>query len=197
MLDRDPLALDADEMRRIGHLTVDLLVDRWLADGPAVVRATADELYARIAGDPPEEAEGFDATLERLAADVLPYAMRNDHRGFLGFIAQRRLGRQSHGDRVRAGEQGWDDERRSRRLCERPVPLVDPASGACARIPPRPAPGRPDGCDLQDESGHGRSTHRAGSRPRSATAPRRGERGRNQHGRDRPASGAGRRLCGK
>jgi glutamate/tyrosine decarboxylase-like PLP-dependent enzyme len=86
MLDRDPLALDADEMRRIGYRTVDLLVERLLADGPAVVRATTDELYARIAGDPPEAPEGFDVALERLAADVLPYAMRNDHRGFLGFI---------------------------------------------------------------------------------------------------------------
>lgn len=82
----DPLALSASEMRRIGHLTVDLLVDRLLADGPAVVRATPSELEARIAGPPPDAPEGFDAALEALARDVLPFAMRNDHRGFLGFI---------------------------------------------------------------------------------------------------------------
>lgn len=82
----DPLALSAGEMRRIGHLTVDLLVERMLADGPAVVRAAPAELEARLAGPPPEAPAGFDAALEALAQDVLPYAMRNDHHGFLGFI---------------------------------------------------------------------------------------------------------------
>ena len=82
----DPLALSRDEMRRIGYLTVDLLVERVLAEGPAVVRASAADLRARIAGPPPEAPEGFEAALERLARDVLPYAMRNDHPGFLGFI---------------------------------------------------------------------------------------------------------------
>ncbi|MGL6278680.1 MAG: hypothetical protein ACRC50_03895 [Gaiella sp.] len=47
----DPLALDADEMRRIGYLTVDLLVGRILEDGPARQRTTAAELARRL-GDP-------------------------------------------------------------------------------------------------------------------------------------------------
>ena len=82
----DPLALDAEEMRRIGYRTVDMLVRRILDEGPANVRIRADELTDRIAGPPPEEPLGYDAALDWLERDVLPYAMRNDHPGFLGFI---------------------------------------------------------------------------------------------------------------
>jgi glutamate/tyrosine decarboxylase-like PLP-dependent enzyme len=85
-LDRDPLRLSADEMRRVGYRTIDLLVERLLADGPVVARAAPDELAQRVGGPPPEEPEGFDLALEALARDVLPFAMRNDHPGFLGFI---------------------------------------------------------------------------------------------------------------
>lgn len=82
----DPLALDPEEMRRVGYRTIDLLVQRIAEDGPPNVRIEADELLRRLGGPPTEEPLGFDAALERLERDVLPFAMRNDHPGFFGFI---------------------------------------------------------------------------------------------------------------
>ncbi len=74
-------------MRRLGYRTVDMLVDR-LTDAsiPPLRRATPAEMRARLAGPPPEQAEGFDAVLAQLAEDVLPFASRGDHPGFLAFV---------------------------------------------------------------------------------------------------------------
>jgi aromatic-L-amino-acid/L-tryptophan decarboxylase len=86
----DPLALDALAMRRLGHATVDMLVDRLTFDRddpwPALRRATPEQMAARVSGPPPAVGEPFDALLARLAADVLPYTSRTDHPRYFAFI---------------------------------------------------------------------------------------------------------------
>src|SRR5438046_7155557 len=73
-------------MRELGYRTVDFLVDALTEDGPPLRRADAAELRARLAGPAPEEGEPYEAALERLARDVLPYRSRGEHPGFLAFI---------------------------------------------------------------------------------------------------------------
>ena len=72
----DPLALDAEQVRQMGYRVVDLLVDRIarLADGPVLQTATREEMAAKLAEPSPPEGRDFDSLLERLDADVLPWA---------------------------------------------------------------------------------------------------------------------------
>jgi aromatic-L-amino-acid/L-tryptophan decarboxylase len=84
---RDPLALDAETMRRLGRLTVDRLVERWSdRDAPPLRRATPDEMRARLSGPAPDEPEPYEELLQRLLDDVLPFASRGDHPGFFAFV---------------------------------------------------------------------------------------------------------------
>ena len=83
-----PLAMDADAMRRAGYATVDALVAR-LADpeaDPVLRRASAADMRARLGGPPPEQPAGYGAVLARVLADVLPFAARTDHPGYLAFV---------------------------------------------------------------------------------------------------------------
>src|SRR6516165_4360635 len=83
-----PLAMDAETMRRAGYATVDALVAR-LADpeaDPVLRRADAAGLRARLGGPPPEQPGDYGAVLSRVLSDVLPYAARTDHPGYLAFI---------------------------------------------------------------------------------------------------------------
>ena len=55
-----PLALDAEEMRRLGYRTIDLLVDRITGPaGPVVRSAPPEELRERLTMPPPEEPAPF------------------------------------------------------------------------------------------------------------------------------------------
>ncbi len=56
-MDHDPLALDAETMRRIGYQTVDWLVDRAVRRDaePVLVEGSAEELAAQIPADPPRK----------------------------------------------------------------------------------------------------------------------------------------------
>jgi glutamate/tyrosine decarboxylase-like PLP-dependent enzyme len=83
----DPLGMDADAMRALGYRTVDMLVAR-LTDPtiPALRRATPAEMRARLSGPPPQEGQDFEAIVERLERDVLPFMSRGDHPGFFAFI---------------------------------------------------------------------------------------------------------------
>jgi glutamate/tyrosine decarboxylase-like PLP-dependent enzyme len=83
----DPLALDAETMRRLGYRAVDMLVDR-LTDPsiPPLRRATPDEMAARLGGPPPEEPQEFEEVLRRLDEDVLPFMSKGDHPGFFAYI---------------------------------------------------------------------------------------------------------------
>ena len=83
----DPLGLDAEAMRALGYRTVDMLVDR-LTDPsiPPLRRATPAEMRERLSAPPPQEGQPYDAILDRLGRDVLPFMSRGDHPGFMAFI---------------------------------------------------------------------------------------------------------------
>jgi glutamate/tyrosine decarboxylase-like PLP-dependent enzyme len=83
---RDPLALERETMRQLGYRTVDLLVSWLERDGPALRRASPAEMRERIAGPPPEEPEPFEQILAGLERDVLPFAGRDGHPRFFGFV---------------------------------------------------------------------------------------------------------------
>ena len=86
-MDGDPLGLDPETMREMGHRTVDLLVDL-LSDPtvPPLRRATRAEMEQRLAGPAPEEGEEFGLILEQLTRDVIPFASRCDHPAYFAFI---------------------------------------------------------------------------------------------------------------
>ena len=83
----DPLALDAETMRKLGYRAVDMLVDR-LTDPsiPPLRRATPQEMAARLSGPPPEEPQEWDEILRRLDEDVLPFMSKGDHPGFFAYV---------------------------------------------------------------------------------------------------------------
>ncbi|MGH2919978.1 MAG: pyridoxal phosphate-dependent decarboxylase family protein, partial [Solirubrobacteraceae bacterium] len=83
----DPLGVDPEAMREYGYRTVDMLVRR-LCDAsiPPLRRASPAEMRDRLAGPPPAAGQDFEAILERLDRDVLPFMSRGDHPGFLAFI---------------------------------------------------------------------------------------------------------------
>src|SRR5690242_9120664 len=80
--------MDTEAMRRAGYATVDALVDRLAAPaaGPVLRRASPDEMRARLSGPPPEQPGDYGVVLARVLADVLPFAARTDHPGYLAFI---------------------------------------------------------------------------------------------------------------
>lgn len=83
----DPLALDAETMRALGHRTVDMLVDMVTDPAtPALRRATPDEMAERIPSRPAAGPRAFDELLEELRTDVFPYMSRLDHPGYFAFI---------------------------------------------------------------------------------------------------------------
>jgi glutamate/tyrosine decarboxylase-like PLP-dependent enzyme len=86
--DDDPLALDADQMRRMGYAVVDLLVRRIerLRDGPVLTTATRSEVETTIDEPAPATGREFGRLLERLNRDVLPFVGHFDHPRFFGYI---------------------------------------------------------------------------------------------------------------
>ncbi len=85
--DRSPLSVDAETMRRLGYRTVDMLVDRLTGDpGPVVRAGDPEQLRDALSMPPPEQPVAFDAILEQLERDVLPYVARISHPGYLAFI---------------------------------------------------------------------------------------------------------------
>ncbi|HEX7050379.1 MAG TPA: aminotransferase class V-fold PLP-dependent enzyme [Longimicrobiales bacterium] len=84
----DPLELDAEAMRRLGHRAVDLLIERITAldDAPAWRAASRPELDARLREPAPAAPRGPDAALDRLRRDVLPFTASVDHPRFFGYV---------------------------------------------------------------------------------------------------------------
>lgn len=85
---RDPLALDADTMRRMGYQAVDMLVDRIarLPSEPVITQATREAMGALIDEPAPAQGRDFEGLLTRLERDVLPYVGHFDHPRFFGYI---------------------------------------------------------------------------------------------------------------
>jgi glutamate/tyrosine decarboxylase-like PLP-dependent enzyme len=84
--EQDPLALDRETMRELGYRTVDLLVDWLEGEAPPLRRADPREMRRRLGGPPPAEPEPFEQILEGLSRDVLPFASRDGHPRFFGFV---------------------------------------------------------------------------------------------------------------
>jgi aromatic-L-amino-acid decarboxylase len=86
-LDRDPLGLSAQQIRRLGYRTVDLLADQ-LTDPsiPAMRRGDPAELRARLDGGPPERAREWGELMNQIAGDVLAPMSRLAHSRYFAFI---------------------------------------------------------------------------------------------------------------
>ena len=89
-MDRDPLALSAEQMREMGYAVVDMLIERIdaLRDGPVLRTESLDRMRERL-GSPAPAPTGpgdFGALLARLDEDVLPYVGHFDHPRFFGYI---------------------------------------------------------------------------------------------------------------
>ena len=88
MTREDPLGLDAEEMRRLGYRTVDMLVERFADPGrePAIRSASRKEMVGRLHEPPPAGPAPFDRLLEQVRDDVMAFASRCDHPGYFAFI---------------------------------------------------------------------------------------------------------------
>jgi aromatic-L-amino-acid/L-tryptophan decarboxylase len=86
-MDGDPLAMTPEQMREVGHRTVDLLISQ-LTDRsiPAMRRGDARDLRARLAGPPPAGGRDWEGLLEQLEDDVLRFMSRLAHPGYFAFI---------------------------------------------------------------------------------------------------------------
>ncbi|HZE28825.1 MAG TPA: aminotransferase class I/II-fold pyridoxal phosphate-dependent enzyme, partial [Gaiellaceae bacterium] len=84
--DHDSLAIERETMRALGYRTIDLLLDLRGRPGPPLRRATPAQMRERLHGPPPEQPEPFEEILAGLDRDVLPFASRDGHPGFFGFI---------------------------------------------------------------------------------------------------------------
>src|SRR3954466_13312430 len=73
-------------MRELGYRTVDLLVERLQREEPPIRRASPPEMRERLHGPPPAEPQAFEEILAGLDRDVLPFASRDGHPRFFGFI---------------------------------------------------------------------------------------------------------------
>src|SRR5262245_56737771 len=83
-----PLQLTPEEMRRLGHLVVDRLVD-WstaLPDASTAGLRPRAELEAELAGQPPEGPSDPVGLVDRQLTDVIPYGQRTDHPRFMGYV---------------------------------------------------------------------------------------------------------------
>jgi len=77
----DALGMDAEEMRRLGHMVVDLVVDRQMRKNaePAIMSADPAELMEALGGPLPEEALDPEASLKLLAEVALACQQHGDH----------------------------------------------------------------------------------------------------------------------
>ncbi|KIF78210.1 pyridoxal-dependent decarboxylase [Streptomyces sp. 150FB] len=70
-----------EEMRRLGHLVVDLVVDHFetRADGPAIQQSTPEELRAVLGGPVPRVPGDADAAIRTLVGTALANMQHGDH----------------------------------------------------------------------------------------------------------------------
>ena len=83
----NPLALDPEAMRAMGHRTVDMLVELLgQAERPPLCRATPEEMAARMPFGTSEGPQDFEALLAQLQRDVLPFMSNSVHPGYMAFV---------------------------------------------------------------------------------------------------------------
>lgn len=82
------LEMAPDEMRRLGYLVIDRIVERWssLGEDSAWGFGTRQELEPLVAGPPPEEGRVAEEVIQTVLENVLPNAGRIDHPRFFAFI---------------------------------------------------------------------------------------------------------------
>jgi aromatic-L-amino-acid decarboxylase len=77
----DALGMTPEEMRRLGHLVVDLVVDHFetRADGPAIQQGTPEELRAVLGGPVPQGPGDADRAIRTLVDTALANMQHGDH----------------------------------------------------------------------------------------------------------------------
>jgi glutamate/tyrosine decarboxylase-like PLP-dependent enzyme len=87
-LNPNSIELPAEEMRRIGYRTIDLIVDHLanLAASSTGHKAVGSELGPLFEFDPPEQPAGFDAALATVVCDVLRNTVHVNHPRFFAFV---------------------------------------------------------------------------------------------------------------
>jgi glutamate/tyrosine decarboxylase-like PLP-dependent enzyme len=82
------LTLPPEELRRLGHRIVDVLVDHAEHghEGPPLRTAAPADLRARLAGPPPDGPTDPDAALDVLLEHVLPFMQHGDHPRFFARV---------------------------------------------------------------------------------------------------------------
>jgi glutamate/tyrosine decarboxylase-like PLP-dependent enzyme len=83
-----PLELDRDTMQRLGHRVADVVAEHLssLRSQPVIRGGIPRDVRLRIAELPPEQPTEFEALLATLRDDVLPFAAREPHPGFMGYV---------------------------------------------------------------------------------------------------------------
>ncbi|HEU4632298.1 MAG TPA: aminotransferase class V-fold PLP-dependent enzyme [Gemmatimonadaceae bacterium] len=83
-----PLDLDHDTMQRLGRRVADVVAEHLasLRSQPVIRGDLPRDVRQRLAAPPPEAASDFEDLLATLCEDVLPYAAREPHPGFMGYV---------------------------------------------------------------------------------------------------------------
>jgi aromatic-L-amino-acid/L-tryptophan decarboxylase len=83
-----PLDLDHATMQHLGRRVADAVAEHLatLRAQPVIRNGLPSDVRRRLAAPPPEEGAEFDALLDTLRTDVLAYAAREPHPGFMGYV---------------------------------------------------------------------------------------------------------------
>lgn len=82
------MELSPEEMRAMGHRVVDLMVEHFatLADQPVAATASRAEMEARLREPPPRAPRGWEATVDRVARQVLAPMSHVTHPRFFAYV---------------------------------------------------------------------------------------------------------------
>ncbi len=88
MTSPSPLDLDHATMQRLGRLVADTVAEHLasLRTQPVITNGLPRDVRQRLSAAAPEQGTDFDALLATLRTDVLAYAAREPHPGFMGFV---------------------------------------------------------------------------------------------------------------
>ena len=77
----DTLGMDVEEMRRLGHKVVDMVIDRAMRrnEEPAILTGDPADLLGKLGGPLPETPMDPDASLELMAEVALSNQQHGDH----------------------------------------------------------------------------------------------------------------------